>query len=474
MRDALRELNLTLRDSQQWQAQNRQQQAAQGLQELSLRNRLANDLQQRKINRARVAQAEEAMKPRPINVFDFLDDTPTSRELIFGNGGGMSKELGSVFGAGAKVGSDGMVTDSLGNSIKVNKFQFDSVVPALFSIATKYDDPRLQASNNIAGINSQISDLDNQLKKMPKGAVQFQTKRAEIEAQKNNLMDMRKQQEANMQPKNILQVLRDNYDNIQQFGVAAASRGANAQTMNIINGSLAQTAGRIKSLEDNLLRTELEITKQRLKNKGEGGKGQMFTAFQLNDNGDIVNSKQIPVSKQLGAGSTPYDADPTLDKTKKWVWSQAFTSQMSKEKSPRDKKKWMPLYDRLRKDFSGDMGYGFKGPISGMNFNIGSYYLDQLLTNTGLSDEERKRNANRSEQEKLNVARSYAKSGQALKEYDMVVNNIKVTNADNPAKMARALQNAQDSWLRIVGVRPEYYRKLFEQQQEMQSEMVEE
>jgi len=465
LRDALHELNLTMRDSQQWNARNRAQQSAFGLQELQLRNQLANDAQNRKIKAAQVAQANEMMTPRAINAFDFLDDSVSTRKIIFEkNNGAVAKELSSAMGPGVSLGADGIFRGGDGQPIKLNKFQFDRVLPGLFAVATKYNDPIYQAQSNIDNINGQITELDRQLSHIPKGAVQFQAKRAEIAAQKNKLLGMRTEQQKNMEPKNILQTLRDDYENMKNFAIVASTRGANPQTMNIISGAMGQISGRIKAYEDNMLRTQLAYLNANLKKKEGDGKGQMFTAFQLNDAGDIVNAKQIPVNKKLGRGYTPYDADPSLDPKHTWVWDKAFSAQNEQIASKNKNKgtKWAARYDRLRKEFYDDYGYVLKGPLDAYNFSIAARQFDEL-EGTDIS-----------ETDQIMEAKNYANSGQAIADYDERARQIVIANAGNKEKTDKGLANLEREWRKMYGQPSALYRKMIGAKQEAEAEFINE
>lgn len=457
LRDTMHELNQLMIESRQWDSQQKAAQAAWGLQEMELQNRIKNDEQMRQINQVKAEEAKAALEPQEFSVFNFLSDTPYTRRMLFDkNGGAFGKELAGSLKPGITLGADGKFMDPSGEPLKINKLQFDKVAPALYSIATKYDDPQFELSTQIEDLDGQVSQVDKLIKDLPNGDVRFQPKRAELLVQRNKLVGQRDNYYAQTQPEKILEKLQQNYANLNQYAVAASTYGHNPQLNTVISEAKAQLNSRIKGLEDSLIAERLADIKA-----GKAGSGELKLAYMLDANDNIIGSKYVPVAKNK-AGLTPHEADATFDPKQKVIWAPELERLELKNKGEREALK--NQYSAVRRNFYDEAGVVIRGPVDIMKERIAQQELVDMYKND--------RTKGKNDVAVIQEAVTYA--DKVLDEFDAHVNVLKETamtdprftrlNPEQQKAMLDAIDaNTQREWQNTYGFPLDQFRKMYKE-----------
>ena len=456
--ESLREMNQLLLSSRQWDAQQKQAETQWGLKEMQFKSEEQDRAQMRKIRQMQVAEAEEAMTPQTFNAMNFLTDSPTTRQMLFEvNGGAFGKELANVVSPGSKLNADGTFTGADGQPIKLNKLQFNRVAPALYSIATKYDDPKFELEHQIEDVNQQIIALDDKIGKISPKDVRFGPKRANLVAKRNALTAKATSYMDETKPEKLLPKLKENYKNLQQYAIAAATMGSNPQLNNIISNASAQLQKRIMNTENAILTEKLTLMKERRKDQraGMGAKGELKLAFIRDASGNITDSKYIPVPKNVGLNASPQDLDPTL-KEQNAVWAPQATAQEGQKKRLSAETKFRT--DAVRRTFYDADNILMGGPAEGLKEKIAQTHLMDLEKSGKIK-----------KMTDLEVIQESVKYPMfVLQKYQDAVDNeiIKWGAENDPEKITEIESYFADEWFKTYGFPVDEYRKLMTNEEE--------
>ena len=469
MTESLREMNRLLMESRQWDAQQKQSEQQFGLQQMQIESQMKTQQQMQQINQAKVMQAQEDMKPQTLNAFNFLTNDETTRRMLFEiNGGAFGNELAGTLEPGAKLKADGNFYRADGEPLQLNKMQMDRVMPGLFAIATKYDDPVFELENQSAGVNKQIDALDKEISLMPGTDPRMQPKRAALLAQRNKLKSQASNYMEQTAPEQILEKLRQNYRNLQQFAVGAASQGNNPQLNNVISNAASHLNGRIKSIEDNLMAEKLAD----IKSGKEGKSGQLELAFIMDANDNIIGSKYIPVSKS-GAGKTPHEADPTLDTKQKVVWAPQVEKAVAKGKAANDAAE--VRRKAIKNNFYDQTGFVIRGDIDIMKERIAQIEHEELMRKGAFLTDKEGNAKTMNEIEMINHSVKYPEK--ALTEFDNLTKLLVKHRSEKPdfatlppevqqAEIVKIQTGMNGRWETKYGFSIDQYRKMYKEARE--------
>jgi hypothetical protein len=178
-------------------------------------------------------------------------------------------------------------------------------------------------------------------------------------------------------PEKILPKLKENYKNLQQYAIAAATMGSNPQLNNIISNASAQLQRRIMNMENAILSEKLALMKERRKDQraGMGVKGELKLALIKDANGNIIDSKYIPVPKKVGLNMSPKDLDPTIAADQNAVWAPQVTAQEGQKKRQTAESKLR--MDAVRRNFYQESGLVIRGPLDALKERLAQ---DRLAT----------------------------------------------------------------------------------------------
>lgn len=320
VRESLREMNQLLIDSQQWDMQRREQQARLGLERMKMEADLQDRAQQRQIRALQAAQAQEQLTPKPVNLGNWIPNTPTNMAILHQKDGGKAAlDLARMFGDNYSVNrATNEVLKPDGTPLFLNDVEIQKHLPKFMLLAERYNDPAYQAQQSFDHVQSQIKALDSDIKSLGK-APQFVAKRAELVQQRQALAQTLMRHEEQLSPEFLLRDYKRKYDNQLRMAMQANARNVSPTQAQFLRDAMQDTQERIKQLEKEILDS----------NKGmdaDGGKNNLMKFAYLPDEDGLMTpgtGQWVNVPKNFPTGMKPENRDPKL---KNYVWHEELSA----------------------------------------------------------------------------------------------------------------------------------------------------
>lgn len=305
--ESLREVNRLMLDTQKWNAEREERQQQWGLQKMKFEEDKKNNELHRQLQQEKLAEVQEAMTPREVNVYDFFHNTPENRTMIFHDTSG-ANDLGSVFGPGVRPGeADGIFRNEKGEPIKLTKPQLQRAMPLLMSHLERYNDPAEFLTKQANAANDELAAVEQEWKNVSKTDPRFMNKRAELEIKRNGIVSRLNEFNTAMGPESLIKEYKDQYQRQYQLLMAGLNYGLDPSALAVMGKNLEYTQERIKNTETEMLK----------------GGNSVGASLKLARNKNTGQAVYLSV-KKIANGMLPSTLDPTLRAEDGWIWDEEY------------------------------------------------------------------------------------------------------------------------------------------------------